>query len=80
MVEVASRHGAIRRPVRADADVRPGVVSIPHGWGDLLDAPAGACAPGANVNCLTHAAAGSDPINAMPCLTGLPVRLRAVAA
>ena len=79
LVEVASRHGAIRLPVRADADVRPGVVSIPHGWGDLLDAPADERAPGSNVNGLTHAADGSDPINAMPCLTGLPVRLRAVA-
>lgn len=80
LVEIRSPHGAIRVPVRVDADVRPGVVSIPHGWGDLLDAPASVRAAGANVNCLTHAADGSDPINAMPQLTGLPVRIARATA
>ena len=37
-------------------------------------------AAGANVNCLTHAADGSDPINAMPQLTGLPVRIARATA
>lgn len=83
MAEIASPYGSIELPVRADADLRPGVVSIPHGWGDLIDGDASAVAdraPGANVNRLTSAVEGSEPINAMPRLTGLPLRLRALTA
>lgn len=60
--------------------MRPGVVAIPHGWGDLLDVAAEGRAPGANVNRLTSAVDDCDPINAMPRLTGLPLRLRPVPA
>ena len=80
-VEIASEHGAIRVPARADAAVRRGVVSVPHGWGDLRassDITYGDAAPGANTNELTSTR-NCDPINAMPLLTGLAVRLRAVA-
>jgi anaerobic selenocysteine-containing dehydrogenase len=80
-VEIASRHGAIQVPAHADAAVRRGVVSVPHGWGDLRRSPGYEdrdAAPGANTNELTSTQ-GSDPINAMPLLTGLAVRLRAVA-
>ena len=78
--EAASPRGTIRLPVRADPDMRPGVVAIPHGWGDLLDVAAEGRAPGANVNRLTSAVDDCDPINAMPRLTGLPLRLRPVPA
>ncbi len=77
--EAASPHGAIRLPVRADADLRPGVVAIPHGWGDLIGFDAEGCAPGANVNQLTSAVDDCDSINAMPRLTGLPLSLRPVS-
>jgi anaerobic selenocysteine-containing dehydrogenase len=75
-IEITSAHGTICLPARADATVRRGVVSVPHGWGDLLDAAGADVAPGANTNVLTSANE-TDPINAMPCLTGLRVRLRA---
>jgi anaerobic selenocysteine-containing dehydrogenase len=78
-VEITSAHGAICLAARADATVRRGVVSVPHGWGDLLDAAHAEVAPGANTNVLTSASEWREPINAMPCLTGLPVRLRAVS-
>jgi anaerobic selenocysteine-containing dehydrogenase len=35
---VSSRTGAVEAPVEVTADVRPGVVSLPHGWGH--DGPA----------------------------------------
>jgi anaerobic selenocysteine-containing dehydrogenase len=79
-IEITSAHGTICLPARADATVRRGVVSVPHGWGDLLDAAGGEVAPGANTNVLTSASEHGDPINAMPCLTGLPVQLRAASA
>jgi len=69
-VEIASAHGAITLAAKPDDSVRPGVVSVPHGWGNL-DA-------GANTNLLTSAEVKVDPINAMPCLTGLAVQVRAV--
>jgi anaerobic selenocysteine-containing dehydrogenase len=75
-VEIRSTHGAIDLPARADEAVRRGVVSVPHGWGDLLDQDLADAAPGANTNVLTSAADHCDPINAMPWLTGLPVQLR----
>ena len=78
LVEITSAHGTICLPARADDGVRRGVVSVPHGWGDLLNAPGSDANPGANANRLTSAAECLDPINAMPWLTGLPVRLRAV--
>ena len=79
LVDIASAHGTIRVPARADATVRRGVVSMPHGWGDLFDAAGVDVAPGVNTNVLTSASELRDPINAMPCLTGLQVRLRAAS-
>jgi anaerobic selenocysteine-containing dehydrogenase len=80
LVVVESKHGEIALPARSDASLRRRVVSIAHGWGDLLALPATdtyAPASGANTNRLTSASEHCEPINAMPCLTGLPVRLRA---
>jgi anaerobic selenocysteine-containing dehydrogenase len=79
-VEISSAQGTICLPARSDAAVRRGVVSVPHGWGDLLDATGADNAPGANTNVLTSASERCDPINAMPCLTGLSVRLSAASA
>ncbi len=80
-VELASEHGTISLPARTDASVRRGVVSVPHGWGDLLERSEPTTlepAPGVNTNVLTTSELHCDPINAMPCLTGLPLRVRAI--
>jgi len=74
---IRSAHGEIELPVKADDSLRRGVVSVPHGWGGLLD---DSRQPGANTNRLTSADVDLDPINAMPVLTGLPVRLRCLPA
>jgi anaerobic selenocysteine-containing dehydrogenase len=66
-VEVRSAHGSIRCQVEPDAAVRPGVVSICHGWGDPTDGL------GENVNRLTDNREGIDPITAMPVFSALPV-------
>ena len=57
-VVVSSRVGAIELPLEASEDMRPGVVSIPHGWGhDVKDVgwSTAAATPGVNVNLLTEA-------------------------
>jgi len=70
---ISSPHGAIEAVVQADATVREGVVSISHGWGGGGDA--GGRHPGVNVNRLISLAGKLDPINAMPVMTGFPVRV-----
>jgi anaerobic selenocysteine-containing dehydrogenase len=77
-VRIDSAHGSVTLPAKADPALRPQVVQVPHGWGDLLDSATDHAAPGANTNVLTSATHDVDPINAMPCLTGLPVRLRGI--
>jgi anaerobic selenocysteine-containing dehydrogenase len=78
---IESVHGRIEAFAEADDSMRPGVVSISHGWGGLPgDAPDAAdphCA-GVNVNLLTTTRADLQSINAMPRLTALPVRVTAL--
>ena len=74
-VEIRSAHGCIVARAEADETLRRGVVSITHGFGGLgtRDDPNDG---GVNVNRLTSATVDREPINAMPRLTALPVRLR----
>ena len=72
-IAIASAHGRIEAMAEADDSMRPGVVALSHGWGDD---PAG---DGVNVNRLTSTRVDLDPINAMPRLTALPVRIAAVS-
>jgi anaerobic selenocysteine-containing dehydrogenase len=64
-VVVESRYGAAPASVELNDSIRPGVVSIPHGW----------AAP--NVNDLTSSTEELDPLTAMPRYSGFPVTIRA---
>jgi anaerobic selenocysteine-containing dehydrogenase len=68
--------------VRVTDDVRPGVVSLPHGWGHGPSAPwqrvAGAH-PGVSVNDWTDDAV-VEPVVGQSILNGVPVRLERAAA
>jgi len=78
-IAISSAHGRITAIVEADASLRPGVVAVPHGWGPLPDEDAGGEAePGCNPNLLLSAEQGLDPINAMPVMTAVPVRIEAL--
>jgi anaerobic selenocysteine-containing dehydrogenase len=77
-VEVRSQHGRIALEVTLTADIVPGAIAIPHGWGH--DGTGGwrlaNRAGGANVNRLTS----SDPrdveaLAGMSWLTGVPVQV-----
>lgn len=65
-VQISSAHGSVDTRVKADATLRPGVVTLSHGWGD---------GPGTNVNQLTSLSDRRAPINAMPVLSGFPVEV-----
>jgi len=64
LARVRSAHGELRVTVAPDRNLRSGVVTIPHGWGD---------GRGANVNSLTSLIQGRQTINAMPILSGFDV-------
>ncbi len=63
-VVVESRYGSAPASVELSDSIRPGVVSIPHGW----SAP--------NVNDLTSSTEELDPLTAMPRYSGFPVTVR----
>jgi len=78
--EIRSRVGAVVAPVGMCADLRPGVVSLPHGWGhDRPGVALGVAAgrPGVNSNVLTDPAE-LDPLSGNATLNGIPVTVRAV--
>lgn len=77
---VSSRVGAVTASVEISDRMRPGVVSLPHGWGH--DAPdtkqrVAAERPGVNANALTDEAE-LDPLSSTSVLNGVPVRIERV--
>ena len=80
-VRVKGAGGEVVAPAEVTDGVRPGVVSLPHGWGH--DRPGtrmrhASAAPGVNVNQLLD---GSllDPLSGNAVLNGVPVELTATS-
>ncbi|MFZ2289590.1 MAG: molybdopterin oxidoreductase family protein [Halopseudomonas yangmingensis] len=76
-VELASRVGCVRVQVQASDEMRPGVVSLPHGWGhDRAGVQLGVAAghPGVSANDLTDEQ-WLDPVTGNAALNGVPVRI-----
>ncbi|MFD8536574.1 molybdopterin-dependent oxidoreductase [Streptomyces rubrogriseus] len=79
-VRVKGPGGAVTVPAEVTDAVRPGVVSLPHGWGH--DRPGtrqthAATDPGVNVNQLLDGSA-LDPLSGNAVLNGVPVTLTAL--
>lgn len=74
-VRVSSRVGEVLAPVEITDDIRPGVVSLPHGWGHSVAGTrlsvAGEYA-GVNSNVLTDEDL-FDPVSGTSVLNGIPV-------
>jgi anaerobic selenocysteine-containing dehydrogenase len=76
--EVASRVGKLVAPVEVTDTIRPGVVSLPHGWGhDLAGARLGVARAhaGVNSNLLTDEDQ-IDPLSGNAVLNGIPVTVQ----
>ena len=80
--EVASRVGAVTIPVEVTETIRPGVVSIPHGWGhDLPGVRLGVAGRHAGVNSNVLSDEGVfDAVSGTAVLNGIPVIVRAAPA
>ncbi|MBX3028239.1 molybdopterin oxidoreductase family protein [bacterium] len=75
LARVRSRAGSIDVPVEVDGAIRPGVVSIPHGWGhDLPGIQLGVASAHAGVNCNRLVDEQDlDPLSGNAVLNGVPV-------
>jgi anaerobic selenocysteine-containing dehydrogenase len=74
---VKSAVGALVARVERSADMSPGVVSLPHGWGHDLDGVRMSVAreqPGVNINALLDDAA-RDPLSGNAVLSGVAVEI-----
>lgn len=80
LVELVTAHGGTTAIVAADVNVRPGVISISHGWGGLPDTAEGPDSVGTNVNLLIDTDRHFEDINAMPHMSAVPVRIRRCTA
>ncbi len=81
LVDVASATGTVRVPVKGLADLRPGTVALPHGWGHQhTHLGVARETAGVNVNILAaDGVDGVDPLSGMVHLTGIPVSVRPAA-
>jgi len=79
--QLATAAGSARVQVQVSADMMPGVVSLPHGWGhNLPGARLGLASerPGVNLNALLDDGA-RDPLSGNAVLSGVPVQLTGMA-
>jgi len=77
-VIVRNDHGQVIAELALDANLRPGVVAMSHGFGNdrTPGMPTAQAFPGVNVNALSPSGAGSfDPVSAMSHLTGIAVEV-----
>lgn len=75
--KVAGPTGTVVVPVEVTEDIRPGVVSLPHGFGHDLDGieqEVATAAPGVNVNLLLDTTT-IDPLSGTSGLTAVPVEV-----
>lgn len=76
MIEIAAAHGTIRARVEADETVKPGTITMTHGWGRVPVDDANYDDGGSAINLLVSTKEAVQSINAMPRFSGIPVRIR----
>jgi len=79
-IRITSDAGSIQAVAHPDADVRPGVVSLSHGWGGEPVEPGEEWDGAANVNLLIAADRDYDRITALPRMSAIPVNLERINA
>jgi len=74
---VISDHGRIPAIARADETLKPGVVSMTHGYGWLVGEEFDYRERGASISLLISLDRDCEPLQAMPRMSGVPVRVEA---
>ncbi len=77
-IAIESAHGEVVAVAEADADLRRGVVSLAHGWGDPPDSNSDVEQSGTPVNRLIDNDRHYEPINSMPHMSAIPVNIRVI--
>jgi anaerobic selenocysteine-containing dehydrogenase len=78
VVEIRSAHGCIRAIVEAAADVRPGVISMSHAFGDGAGGDDHLDAVGSNTGRLIDVTTDFDPVTGQPRMSAVPVDVCAI--
>ena len=78
LVEISSANGTVRAIVRGDDSLRPGVVSLTHGWGGAPGDESDPREVGTNINPLISDNRDVEAVNAMPRMTAIPVNIYAI--
>lgn len=79
LVEIRSRHGSITGVVDVDKELRPGTVSMCHGFGKIPGEPTNPRKDGSNVNLLLSWDDDYDPHHGQPRMSALPVAISKLA-
>lgn len=79
LISITSRHGKVTAILESDATLRPGVVSISHGFGPAMGEDDDPLAVGTNVNRLLRMDVGHDPISGIPRMGAVAVAVEAAA-
>lgn len=75
VVEISSAHASILGVVMPASDVRPGVVSMAHAWGDPAVDPKEVRDVGSSTNALVDDESDFDPISGMARQSAIPVNV-----
>ena len=75
LVEIRSQRAAIRGVVEVSDEMRPGVISMSHGFGGLPDEPEDPRAVGGSTGRLSSVDSECDPHTGIPRMSAIPVRL-----
>ena len=79
-IRITSDRGSIHAVVQNDDSLRPGVISLSHGWGGEPVEPGEDWDGAANVNLLIAADRDYDEVTALPRMSAIPVNLERVNA
>jgi anaerobic selenocysteine-containing dehydrogenase len=79
VAEISSQHGTILGVVEADDSVRPGLVSMAHGFGSTSEDDAKVRAIGGPTARLLSVQGAYDRYTGQPRMSGIPVRVEALA-
>ena len=75
LVSISSAWGTVVAVAASAVDLRRGVVSMAHGWGDRSGDPPHVRDVGAPANRLVSASDGHDPLTGMPVQSAIPVSI-----